>query len=402
MADVAFVLLLALSLPVLLGAGYLLLFVVLSGAQRPKADSPRQHRFRVIVPAHDEEQGIADTVRSLRALSYPPEAFSVLVVADNCGDRTAEVARQAGAEVLERRDDKLRGKGYALLHAFERLPEDVDAVVVIDADTLVSPNLLTAFSARLALGARAIQADYAVRNPHQSWRTRLIAIAFGAFHIVRGRGREALRLSAGLRGNGMCFSTDILRTVPHDAFSIVEDVEYGIRLGEAGCRVNYADEAHVFGEMVTTATAARSQRQRWEGGRRALKEAHGWRLVGQGVKTRQRVLFDLGFDLLLPPLSRLAGAAAAGWALATLAALLWGGRLWLPVAAWSFAVGALVLYVLRGWAVSRTGLRGLLDLALAPAYVAWKVTLGRSAKVVSDAHWVRTAREAKGEDVAPN
>lgn len=387
-----------LSLPVLFLAGYLLLFVLLSGKPAPLPASSQRHVFRLIVPAHNEEQGISDTVQNLLGLDYPKDAFSVLVVADNCSDATAARARAAGADVLERQDDKLRGKGYALLYAFERLPADVDAVIVIDADTLVSANLLTAFSSRLAAGAQAVQADYAVRNPHQSWRTRLIAIAFGAFHIVRGRGRERLALSAGLRGNGMCFSAEILRKVAHDAFSIVEDVEYGIRLGEAGWRVQYADDAHVYGEMVSSAAAARSQRTRWEGGRKALREAHGWRLVKRGLADRNRVLFDLGLDLVVPPLSQIAIASAGGFAVTLVCAAVWAGPFWIALAPWTFGIASVVLYVLRGWSVSGTGVRGLFDLALAPVYVVWKATLGSKRSARPDAPWIRTAREERAPD----
>jgi 1,2-diacylglycerol 3-beta-glucosyltransferase len=388
--------LLGASLPVAGASAYLLTLVALSG--RPTTPAPgAELRFRIIVPSHNEELGIAATVKNLLAIDYPRDSFSVLVVADNCADGTAAVAREAGAEVLERNDTTQRGKGYALLYAFERLPPDVDAVVVIDADTLVSPNLLTAFAARIARGAHAVQADYAVRNADDSWRTRLMAIAFGSFHIVRSRGRERLSLSAGLRGNGMCFTAQVLKQVPHDAFSIVEDVEYGIRLGEAGFRVHYADEAHVYGEMVSSAAAASSQRTRWEGGRRALTRAHAFRLLKRGLKEHNRVLLDLGLDLLVPPLSRLAIAAAAGSVVAGAAALALGGPVWLAAGVWTASAGSLAVYVLRGWNVSGTGLRGLLDLALAPVYVVWKITLGGTRDARADAPWVRTKREAEGQ-----
>jgi 1,2-diacylglycerol 3-beta-glucosyltransferase len=393
--------LVAASIPVVLAAGYLLLLVLLSSRPRPPA-ADLSKRFRIVVPAHDEELGIANTIANLRALAYPPERFSICVVADNCRDGTAEQARRAGAEVLERRDEQLRGKGYALLHAFERLPPDVDAVVVIDADTLVSSNLLSSFAARLAAGALAVQADYAVLNPQQSWRTRLMAIAFGSFHIVRSRGRERMSLSAGLRGNGMCFSKYVLEQVPHDAFSIVEDVEYGIRLGERGIRVVYADEAHVYGEMVSSADAASSQRKRWEGGRAALRKSHGWRLLKAGLRQKSPLLFDLGFDLLLPPLSRLALAASAGLALAGCLTWAFGGLNALVLVSFGFSVASVVAYVLRGWSVSGTGARGLVDLALAPVYVAWKLTLRSSTPKGADAPWVRTTREAEGRGSAPH
>jgi 1,2-diacylglycerol 3-beta-glucosyltransferase len=386
-------LLVVLSLPVLGAAGYLALATLLSSRLSvPVASSER--RFRFVVPAHNESAGIAATVKSLLEVDYPAASFDVLVVADNCDDDTAAQARAAGATVLEREDRDKRGKGYALLLAFSGLPAEVDAVVVVDADTLVSPNLLRAFAARRELGAVAIQADYAVRNPNASWRTRLIAIAFGAFHIVRSRARERLALSCGLRGNGMCFSSAILAEIPHEAFSVVEDVEYGLRLGEAGYRVHYVDEAHVYGEMVTTANAATSQRRRWEEGRKELVRNNGKRLLRAGFRKRNRVLFDLALDLLIPPLSRIAVFSVVGALLASALAV-WSGHVPLSSATFGFCVCAVAVYVLRGWSVSGTGVRGLLDLCLAPAYVLWKASLRFRPAARPTSTWVRTEREKK-------
>jgi cellulose synthase/poly-beta-1,6-N-acetylglucosamine synthase-like glycosyltransferase len=381
----------ALGMPVFACAGYLLLLTLLSARLTvPPAGQPKT-RFRIVIPSHNEALGIASTIENLRALDYPPDLYEILVIADNCSDDTARRARDAGAAVIERNDDTLRGKGYALKYAFERLPETVDAVVVIDADTIASPNLLRAFASRVELGARAAQADYAVRNAQAAWRTRLMAIAFGAFHIVRSRARERMGVSAGLRGNGMCFTTSILREVPHDAFSIVEDVEYGIRLGEAGHRVFYVDEAHVYGEMVSSAKSARSQRERWEGGRAALLRRHASNLLKRGL-SGNGLLLDLAADILVPPLSRIAGAAALGTLVAT-AGSATIADFTASRAAFAASLVAIAAYVLRGWAVSGTGARGLADLALAPWFMVWKLTLARRAPARPDAEWVRTTRE---------
>ncbi|HKO50948.1 MAG TPA: glycosyltransferase family 2 protein [Polyangiaceae bacterium] len=385
-------LLVVLSLPVLVGASYLFVATVLSARSPVPAPAPPHRRFRFIVPAHNESAGIAATVVSLKGVDYPEALFDVLVVADNCEDDTAEQAERAGAVVLVRQNKEQRGKGYALLLAFSNLPPDVDAVVVVDADTLVSPNLLRAFAARRDLGAVAAQADYAVRNPNAGWRTRLIAIAFGAFHIVRSRARERLGLSCGLRGNGMCFSSKLLAEVPHNAFSIVEDVEYGLRLGEAGYRVHYADEAHVYGEMVSSAAAASSQRRRWEEGRKELVQRNGLRLLRTGLAKQNAVLFDLALDLLIPPLSRIAVAAFLGL-LAGSAISLSLGAITVSFASFAFSLFAVALYVLRGWSVSGTGLRGLLDLGLAPVYVIWKASLRLRKASRPTSSWVRTKRE---------
>ncbi len=385
-----------LGLPALLAAGYLLGATLLSARLSPPPASTSARRFRFVVPAHNESAGIGDTVESLLSVDYPRELFEVVVVADNCSDDTADKARAAGANVMVRNDTEKRGKGYALDHAFSATPPEVDAVVVIDADTLVSPNILRAFAARREQGALAVQADYAVRNPDAGWRTRMIAVAFGAFHIVRSRARERLRLSCGLRGNGMCFAMDLLRIVPHRAYSVVEDVEYGLRLGEQGYRVFYADEAHVYGEMVTSSASANTQRRRWEEGRKQLVRENARRLLGAAVAEKDRVRFDLALDLLIPPLSTIVLSLVALQCVAVaLVALLKAPG----VAMAGFGLGLLsvVLYVLRGWTVSGTGLRGLLDLALAPFYVAWKVMLRFRKPPRATAEWVRTKREAGGD-----
>src|SRR6201995_2550209 len=146
-------LLVLVGLPVVACDAYLGLLTVLSSRPPVPASSPPRLRFRILIPAHDEVLGVASTVENLLGVDYPRELFDVQVIADNCVDATAEKARAAGALVLERNDDVQRGKGYALHYAFERLPADVDAAVVIDADTLASSNLLRAFAARREAGA---------------------------------------------------------------------------------------------------------------------------------------------------------------------------------------------------------------------------------------------------------
>ena len=388
--------LLVLCVPVLGWALYLGALSLLSWTPAAPVPPPPSLRFDFVVPAHDESLGIAATVKSLWQVDYPKELFRVVVVADNCTDDTAALAREAGATVLERQNKDLRGKGYALAHAFERsVAEGADAVVVVDADTLVSKNLLQAFSARLLNGAVAVQAHYGVQNPNASWRTRLMRIALSMFHQVRSIGRERLKVSAGLRGNGMCFRTSLLREVPHDAFSLVEDLEYGIRLGRKGFRVAYAFEADVLGEMVSGESASRSQRNRWEQGRAQMLAQFGWPLMREAIAARSGLLFDLAMDVLVPPLSRVVGLTLLG--LAASAALLgFTGHGAVAASAFSLSSAALGLYVFAGWWHSGTGARGLLDLALAPAYVGWKVVLAfQRPKGQKQTGWVRTTREGE-------
>jgi cellulose synthase/poly-beta-1,6-N-acetylglucosamine synthase-like glycosyltransferase len=348
-------------------------------------------RFDVVVPAHNEEAGIVRTVSSLLSMDWPRTQFRVLVVADNCTDATASVARAAGALVLERKDLTLRGKGYALAYGFESSIKEgfAGAVVVVDADAEVSANLLEAFACRIEEGERAIQVHYGVLNPWASWRTQLLTITTGAFHIVRSRARERLKLSCGVRGNGWCVTHALLSELPYRFYSLVEDLEYGIALGFAGVRVAYADEAHANADMVSGEQIARKQRRRWEQGRFEMVRTHTLPLLAAAVKQRSRICLDLAFDLMVPPLSYVTLNIVL---LAVLAGVIgfWlpSARFWVWWALGCFSV--LFLHILRGWQVSGMGRRGLAAFAHVPGFVLWKVAVLFGRKT---SEWVRTERE---------
>jgi cellulose synthase/poly-beta-1,6-N-acetylglucosamine synthase-like glycosyltransferase len=379
------------AVPAVAACAYLLGLTLLSAALPLPAPSRRQLCFDVIIPAHNEESVIARVIGSLKRLDWPPDRYQVIVVADNCTDATAAIAGQAGAQVLQRHDTERRGKGYALDYAFNASVGRAwaDAVVVIDADAEVSPNLLEAFARRIEQGEQAVQAHYGVSNPAASWRTRLLTIAKAAFHIVRSRARERLKVSCGIRGNGWAVTHDLLARVPYRAFSLTEDLEYGIELGLAGCRVAYADEAHSDAEMVSTEKDSRQQRRRWEQGRFQLIRSRTLPLLRQAVRGRSGICLDLALDLMILPLSYVALNVALLVGLAIIGMANGQFQSWLLVGL--ACVAALALHILRGWQLSGAGARGLLDLGRAPFFLLWKilVLLGRRAP----REWVRTKRE---------
>lgn len=380
------------AIPVLAASAYLAALAIL--ARRRVAPEGRfSLNFDVIIPAHDEEEGIAATLASVLALDYPRNKYRVLVVADNCSDRTAELACKGGAIVITRQGEAHRGKGYALAAAYDRSFKDgfAHAVAVIDADTIVSANLLSAFAARLEQGADAIQAEYGVRNAESSWRTRLMVIAFTLFHTLRSLARERMGLSCGLRGNGMGFRIELLKRVPPTAFSLVEDVEYGMLLGLAGSRVTYAGEASVAAYMPAGSRASRSQRQRWEIGRRDLTRKYLTLLLRESIKRRDVVLLDLAMDLVVPPLTSLATAASVGSALSVVAIGL-GGFASLSLVCWLASLACLTLYIARGVALTGDGLGAVRDLSWAPVYAIWKLTLAIRPSAASRGEWIRTTR----------
>jgi cellulose synthase/poly-beta-1,6-N-acetylglucosamine synthase-like glycosyltransferase len=373
---------------------YLLALTCLSGRGIAPASAARKLFFDVIVPAHNEAEGIGHTISNLRQLDWPAGRFRVVVIADNCTDETARVAREAGATVIERHDPLHRGKGYALAHIFRwsREARMADAVVVVDADSKASANLLESFAARIELGSHALQAHYGVLNASASWRTRLMAIALGSIHKLRSRARERLGVSCGIRGNGWCVTHELLDQIPYQAYSLTEDVEFGVDLGLAGHRVAYCDEAHVNGEMVTTESAARSQRQRWEGGRFRLICSRVPILLRRAVIGGSLVCLDLALDLLILPLSYIVLSVVAMSVFAI--ALLLLSRSAFHLALLGVAIvdcAALAAYVCRGWVLSGIGMKGFWDLLRVPGFILWKLVLLVSGPKTTT--WIRTRRE---------
>ncbi|MCC6241740.1 MAG: glycosyltransferase family 2 protein [Gemmatimonadaceae bacterium] len=377
----------------LLATGYLARLAIAARPLPAVAPSTRW-RFDVIIPAHNEEVGLPATLASVSGLDYPRENMRIVVVADNCTDGTSEIARAAGVTVLERVNDAQRGKGYALAHAFAWSAEQqwADAVVVIDADSTVSEGFLSAVAAQLEAGADAVQADYRVRNVDARWRTQLLELAFTLHHTVRSLGRARLGVSCGLRGNGMAFRHSTLTRVPYAAFSVVEDIEYGILLGLSGVRVVYAPDADVRGDMPETGgEAARAQRERWEVGRRSLRAkwtAPLWRVAWRP----QPYAADLLADLLVPPLAVVAVTVLAGLTVSSLAILAGVSRF--GIVPWIFSAVALLVYIVQGIRLTGDPGASLRALARAPIYIVWKM-LGRRRSAAQQGEWVRTARASE-------
>ncbi len=248
-------------------------------------------RLAVVIAAHNEERLIARTIASARAAAAP----RIFVVAHNCTDATARIAREAGAEVSELNGPS--GKGHALLHAFTSLRPTADAFMVLDADTVIAPDLPRRVAAALSKH-RAVQCRYEA-IPHLGPRAQLAALAFRAINVVRPRGRQQLGLSCGILGNGFAFRASVLDLVPYNAHSIVEDIEFHLALVSAGIRVHLLDHARLYGEIE----GAREQHARWEGGRLHLARQQMPHLI-RSILRRQLRLIEPALDLATLPLAQ--------------------------------------------------------------------------------------------------
>jgi len=368
------------------------------GREIGTAENAVPFSLAILVPAHNEELLVGRCVTSLRASaglsSASPasadltgSALRILVVAHNCVDSTAVRAEEAGAQVLEFNDPTAVGKGFALRHGFEyALAHGAEAVMVVDADSIVSPNTVGAVLAAVGPGgyARVAQCRYEMESTTDKSSTRLAALAFRGFNVIRPRGRERLGFSVGILGNGFAIDATILRAIPYDAFSVVEDLEYHLHLVMAGERVRYLDEAVISADFPESRSGESVQRSRWVGGR--VQTARTWALplMGKVLSGRLR---------LFEPFCDLTGLPLAFGVFALLLALC----IPLPWLRWyaGVSLGIVLAHVLTAAWAGPDFLKTLQLLLMVPFYILRKLWMipavlrGSSAK----AAWVRTERD---------
>lgn len=395
---------LLLQIPVLAVALLLSFYLVVLTVAPLIVPRPRKHvagryrKFAIVIPAHNEEKVIEGTLRSVNNISYPREMFDVIVVADNCTDQTAKIALASGAIVFQRFDPQHAGKGYALNwiipQILERLPAPgYDACVFIDADTVVSENFLEEMNNALDRGHRIIQARDLVYDNSNSWRVQLMLVAFLLQNYVRPLGKARLGFSVPLKGNGMCFSTDVLRTMKWDETSLGEDLDMALELIRRGEKIHFHPDPVVYALMPEDASSARTQRVRWEGGRFVSMRTRVPRVVQEAWKRKSLYMLEAALDAAFPPLALLLIGAMAFLFLNVMLTefgfvssswILWG---------WGLVLAFMALHVVLGLMISRPSLKSLLAFLYVPRYLVWKVgvylsmLMGRTQKA-----WIRTQR----------
>jgi cellulose synthase/poly-beta-1,6-N-acetylglucosamine synthase-like glycosyltransferase len=374
------------------------LFVQCAVASRGRASVPRapsgaRPRSAVLVPAHNEGAVIEGTLRAISAQLESGDR--VVVVADNCDDETAEVARSAGAEVVERRDPLNRGKGHALDYGVRHLAADPpEAVVVIDADcTLHGGSLdslvrLTGETGRPAQSRNVVAVPAGGGSPIQV----LSAFAFLVRNIVRPTGMARLGLPCPLMGTGMAFPWHTLQAAPLASGSLAEDLELGCDLALAGHPPMFCPTALVTSHMPGHRRARDIQRRRWEQGHLAAAFSRAPRLLAGAVAQRRLDLALLAMDLCVPPLSLLiwiwaasAVAACLGWVYVGLAG---------PVLVLSLGGGLLLAALLMAWYRFGRDTCPPTVLLAAPVYLLKKAAFYGGLLLDRERNWVRTHRDS--------
>jgi cellulose synthase/poly-beta-1,6-N-acetylglucosamine synthase-like glycosyltransferase len=362
--------------------------------RRPQPPRPEcRPRCAVLVPAHDEESSIGKTIHAL--LPQINSGDRLIVIADNCTDRTAEVARACGATVVERFDPERRGKGFAVDHGVRFLQADPpEVVVLVDADSVVDANFVDSLVHEASLCQCPVQScNLVALPPSPSLGERLAWFAFRFKNLVRPLGLSRLGLPC-LLSNGCAFPWTRLRYAPLATGNVVEDMKLSLDLAIAGKSPRYCPEARVSSEAPRGSHAVQTQRRRWEHGHLRTLLTQSPRLFMEAVRQRRVDLFGLALELSVPPLSLL----FLIWGIACLGALLWwgwGGNV-LPAAVLACAGCATLLAILAAWVKFGRQQLPLTSLLLAPIYVLRKLPIYVAFILRPERMWVRTARSSAG------
>jgi cellulose synthase/poly-beta-1,6-N-acetylglucosamine synthase-like glycosyltransferase len=366
--------------------------VMLAATSRNKpAVAGGRGRLAIVMPAHDEASGIAATLRALIPQLGPRDRL--IVVADNCSDDTADVARQEGAEVIVRTDAVRRGKGYALDFGVRHLESDPpDIALIVDADCEVTPGALGCLAATCASTGRPVQALYLMHAPpNAGLKTRIAEFAWVLRNQVRPLGLRRLGLPCHLMGSGMAFPWECLRTSALATGHIVEDLKLGIDLARVGHAPLFCPEALVTSRFPDSASGLQSQRTRWEHGHLGVIFRDAPRLLLDSVLRRRLALLALALDLGVPPLALLALQLLLVW-LAALALYAFTEAA-APLGLATLGVVLFGLAVITAWWRFARHVVSLASLALAPVYVLWKIPLYAKFLVSRQIDWVRSRRD---------
>ncbi|TDF84109.1 glycosyltransferase family 2 protein [Pseudomonas sp. H9] len=348
-------------------------------------------RVAVLVPAHNESSIISATLANLRGQLH--EQDRLLVVADNCDDDTAALARMAGAEVVERCHAQLRGKGYALDFGVRHLAADAPQVVIIvDADCLAGEGAIDLLARRCIEAERPVQALYLMRAPHGAGlKVQIAEFAWRVKNLVRPRGWARLGLPCQLMGSGMAFVWRDLALADLANGHLVEDLKLGLDFCRSGKPPLFCPQAEVVSYFPGTDEGLSSQRKRWEHGHLGVLLADVPALLGASLARRDLKLLAMTLDLLVPPLALLTLALVALFSVAWLAMLLF--KLWLPALLATLTMALLGAAVLLAWHRFARELIAFSVLMYAPLYAVKKIPLYLGFLIKRQVEWVRSKRD---------
>ena len=255
----------------------------------------KDHRFMAIIPAHNEEAVVGNLIESLKNQTYNKDLYDIYVIADNCTDNTAKIAREAGAIVYERFDETKKTKGYALNWFLQqKIAEDApyDAFFVFDADNIVDKNFIKNMNKKLCQGEDVVQGYRDIKNPSDNWITAGYAIFYWQMHRFYHLARYNIGLSPLLNGTGFMVRFDVIKPQGWDTETLTEDIEFSLKRIIKGKRLGWATDAIVYDEQPTGFRQSWSQRSRWTVGHIQCIQKYTKDLAKAAKENKKMINFD--------------------------------------------------------------------------------------------------------------
>ena len=257
----------------------------------------KDHKFMAIIPAHNEEAVVGNLIESLKNQTYNKELYDIYVIADNCTDNTARIARDAGAIVYERFDETKKTKGYALDWFLQQKIEenaDYDALFIFDADNIVDKDFIKNMNKHLCQGEDVVQGYRDIKNPTDNWITSGYALFYWTMHRFYHLARYNLGLSPMLNGTGFMVRFDVIKPDGWNTETLTEDIEFSLKRIIAGSKVGWATDAIVYDEQPTGFKQSWSQRSRWTVGHIQCMQKYTGSLIN-GIKEHKDLKSIDGF-----------------------------------------------------------------------------------------------------------
>ena len=255
----------------------------------------KQHRFMTIIPAHNEEKVVVNLIESLKKLDYPKDLYDIYVIADNCTDKTAEVAKKAGAIVYERFDEAHKTKGHALQWFLAQKIEEnapYDAFCIFDADNIVDENFLKVMNKKLCQGEEVVQGYKDIKNPSDSWVSAGYAIFYWTMHRFYHLARYNIGLSPLMNGTGFMVKFDVIKPQGWNTKTLTEDIEFSLKRIIEGKKLGWARDAIVYDEQPVGFKQSWTQRSRSTVGHMQCLKEYTKPLAEAVVKNKTVMNFD--------------------------------------------------------------------------------------------------------------
>ena len=362
-----------------------------SSASNANLADVKRPKTTILIPAHNEAEQIKEVIEGLQ--TQLSEQDRVVVIADNCHDNTAELARSTGVEVLEREHKTDRGKGYALDYAMQQIQDSPpEVLVILDGDCLIKPDTLKNITCKAIATGRPVQATYLMEQPEDpSLKDNISMFSIKVKNQVRLLGLNRLGWHSLLTGSGMAFPWSLINQVSLAGSKTTDDMQLTVDLALAGSTPVFCEQALVMGRLMKDKDA-QSQRSRWEHGHLEMILIEVPRLLKAFLKTGNFAAIGLALDILIPPLSLLVMAWFAV-ALSIWLITLFTAVSIVPAVIVTIAGGFLFLGVLLAWLKFGRADLPLKNLIAIPFYILGKIPIYLKFLVKPQSRWLKTERD---------